>query len=63
MCRAPMPNPSAALRIVRAVSTASQLSSGSPIPMNTMLLGLSSGVRRTISRTCPAISNGVRLRR
>ena len=63
MCRAPMPNPSGALRIVRAVSTASQLSSGSPMPMNTMLVGLSSGLRRTISRTCPAISNGVRLRR
>ena len=40
-----------------------QLSSGSPMPMKTMLVGLSSGFRSTISRTWPAISNGVRLRR
>ena len=40
-----------------------QLSNGSPMPMNTMLVGLSSGERRAISRTCPAISNGVRFRR
>ena len=43
MCRAPMPSPSGALRIVSAVSTAGQLSSGSPMPMNTTLVGLSSG--------------------
>ena len=51
------------LRMLRAVSTAGQLSSGSPMPMKTMLVGRSSGVASTISRTCPAISNGVRLRR
>ena len=63
MWRAPMPNPSGRLRIVSAASTAGQLSSGSPMPMKTTLVGLSAGFRSTISRTCPAISNGVRFRR
>jgi hypothetical protein len=61
--RAPMPKPSGSLRILSAESTALQLRSGSPMPMNTTLVGLSSGVRSTISRTWPAISNTERLRR
>ena len=63
MCRAPMPNPSGPLSTLKATFTPGQLSSGSPMPMKTMLVRLSSGVRRRISRTCPAISNGVRFRR
>ena len=43
MCRAPIPKPSGELRIVSAVSTAGQLSSGSPMPMKTTLVGMSSG--------------------
>ena len=58
-----MPKPSAAFRIVSEASTDGQLSSGSPMPMNTTLVGRSAGSRRTISRTWPAISNGERLRR
>jgi hypothetical protein len=33
------------------------------MPMNTMFVGFSSGLASMISRTCPAISNGVRFRR
>jgi hypothetical protein len=49
--------------MVNAVSTEAQFSSGSPIPMNTMFVGFSSGFASTISRTCPAISKGVRFLR
>ena len=63
MCRAPIPNPAGWFRIVSVVSTASQLSSGSPIPMNTTLVGCCAGSRNTISRTWPAISPAERLRR
>ena len=63
MWRAPMPKPSGALRIVSAVSTAGQLSRGSPMPMKTTLVGAAAGSRRTISRTWPAISKAERLRR
>ena len=63
MWRAPMPNPSGWFRMVSAVSTASQLRSGSPIPMNTTLVGVVVGSRRTASRTWPVISPAERLRR
>jgi hypothetical protein len=33
------------------------------MPMNTMFVGFSSGLASTISRTCPAISNGVKFLR
>ncbi len=49
--------------MVSAVSTASQLSSGSPMPMNTTLVGASAGSSRITSRTWAAISVAVRLRR
>jgi hypothetical protein len=49
--------------MVSAASTPGQLSSGSPMPMNTMFDGLSAAFRRRTSRTCPAISKGVRFRR
>ena len=63
MCRAPIPRPSGWFRMVSASLTAGQLSSGSPIPMNTTLVGLSAGSRSTISRACATISNALRLRR
>ena len=44
MCRAPMPRPSGWFRMVSAGSTAGQLSSGSPIPMNTTLVGCEVGM-------------------
>src|SRR5205814_1459015 len=49
--------------MVSALSTASQLSSGSPIPMNTTLVGASSGSSRITSRTWAAISAALKLRR
>ena len=58
MCRAPIPSPSGLLRIVSAVSTAGQLSSGSPIPMKTMLVGFSAGIAQNDLAHLSAISNG-----
>ena len=49
MCRAPMPNPPGSLRIVSAVSTAGQLSKGSPMPMKTTLVGASPGSQQDLA--------------
>ena len=61
MWRAPMPKPSRSFKIVSAVLTEPQLCNGSPMPMNTTLLGriFSSKI---ISRTCAVISQGSKLR-
>jgi len=47
----PDPESLGVLRIVSAPSTASQLSSGSPIPMNTTLVGFSAARASITSRT------------
>ena len=61
MCRAPRPRPQSELMISIAFMRFAKFASGSPIPMNTMLLIFSPAMRST-SMNCPAISAAERFR-